>query len=210
MRCSLLSLGRCIILSLLLSTGCSKSPSESESNPTPDRSSRSASPPDSSQPLGQGLVEGAREAVKTVTQEAQKSAQKVEELAAKTTEQAQALLDQAKTMLGERRLQDAGGLLSQLEALTLTPQQQESFDQLKKGLHDLYGQVESGLANLKTMVTEKRYTDATALVSKLADFQLSPQHQSTLDDLKSQLQKLLSNQTSTEGAKTIGNLVPGR
>jgi hypothetical protein len=138
----------------------------------------------------------------------------VEEMAAKTREAAeaaaekvQALLDEAKGMLSQNDLAGASQVLGKLGEMTLTEEQQAQLTALKGEFTEDFNQVETGLSELKTMVAEKRYSDAAALISKLSEYRLGPEQQRTFDALKEQAQNLVGDQAVEKGAEALQDLL---
>ena len=91
--------------------------------------------------------------------------------------------------------------------MTLEDSQRETLASLTEEVQKAYGEIESGLGELKTMVEQEQYAEATALVSKLADYELSQEQQQLYDDLKGQVQRLMESQAGQEAAKAVGNLL---
>ena len=174
-------------------------------------------PPSSSAqtPAPAPATEPPRTVTQTVTEEAQKvvgavdeAAERAKAMAAEATQKAQVMLDDARSLISQKKLQDAGALLGKLSAVTLTGEQQKTLAGLQTEFTQMGSQVNQGLSDLSTFVSEKKYAEATTLVSKLADFQLGAEQQKLYDGLKAQLQKLMANQAAQEAQKSIGNLLP--
>jgi hypothetical protein len=159
-------------------------------------------------------MEKARQTAATVVTQAQQVVQAVEKTAEKAqvavvqaTEAAQGYIDQAKTLLAEKKVQEATGVLAKLAGMTLTTEQQQLVTGLKSEAAQLLKDIETGLKDLKTTVAEKRYTEASALVTKLAAYQMSPEQQQLYDGLKAQVKQLMESQGAKEGAKALNNLL---
>ncbi len=157
---------------------------------------------------GQGAVQTAKQAVETATAEAKQAVDTAQKTVEQATAQAQSLIDQTKTFLGQNKYQDALAGVQKLGGLTLSTEQQKLVGDLKTQLQKLGSDIEKGIGDLKNAVTQKQYSEATAMVSKLANYQLTPDQQKLVDDLKAQLQKALGSQAADEGKKAIGGLLP--
>ncbi|HLP77558.1 MAG TPA: hypothetical protein VK327_11645 [Candidatus Paceibacterota bacterium] len=59
----------------------------------------------------------------------------------------------------------------------------------------------------KSFINDKRYEDALASLKQLSNLKLTPEQQKTVDDLKAQLQKLMSSQVVTNAASALNNLL---
>ena len=118
----------------------------------------------------------------------------VRDLAEPVQEQVMETLAQARSMLEAKQLQDAQGALGKLGGLTLSAEQQETLGRLREEVGKALEEVQNGMAELGKKVAEKDYGEAAALVSKLTEFQLSPEQQKLFDDLKVQVTQLLGGQ----------------
>lgn len=155
------------------------------------------------QHMVQTVVTQAQQVAKTV----QETAQKAQAVAVQATEKAQAALDQAKSLLAEKKVLEATGVLDKLAGVTLSAEQQQLLGGLKTEAKTLAAEVEKGLTDLKTCVTEKKYSDAGTLVTKLANYQMSPEQQKVYDGLKSEWSKLAKSQAVEQGTKAVNNLL---
>jgi len=124
-----------------------------------------------------------------------------------TKAQAQALIDQIQGQVKEKKYQGAVTALDKLASMTLSTEQQSLVGNLKVEVSKLGDDINTGLANLKTVVAQKDYTGGLNLVNKLAGYELTPGQQTTLDGLKAELQKLAGSKAADEGKKALGNLL---
>jgi outer membrane PBP1 activator LpoA protein len=117
------------------------------------------------------------------------------------------MLQQAKSLLEEKKVQQASQLLSRVAELTLNDEQQELLTGLKSESQKLLTEVDKGLGNLKSLIQEKNYTEATSLVSKLTEYELSSDQQSLLDGLKAELEKLMESEAGQGAADAVNDLL---
>ena len=68
---------------------------------------------------------------------------------------------------------------------------------------------EDKLGEVKTLVDEKKYQEASAKLAEMANVQLTPQQQELVEKLKAEIQKGLSGQAVDSGKKALGGLLQG-
>ncbi len=216
--------------------GCGKSPESTPPPPPPPTAPPAPSVSETAKRTvetvkteADKVVQQAQDTVKQATTEAQKVAKQAEQtatnllssvnalakqaekqastVAAQASQEADSLLAKAKSLLGEKKTQEAAPLLEKLSGMVLKPEQQQLLGGLKTELSTLYADIDKGLVDLKSSIDAKNYTEATSKVASLASYQMTPEQQKVLDGLKAQLQKLAGTTAAEEGKKAVGNLL---
>jgi hypothetical protein len=68
-------------------------------------------------------------------------------------------------------------------------------------------QAQTLINKAKALVDAKQYQDALDVINQLGTLKLSTEQQKIVDDLKAQVQNLMSSQTVTNAANAVGNLL---
>lgn len=100
----------------------------------------------------------------------------------------QPLLNRAQSFLDQRRHLDAAAVLDPLGQVTLSSDQTQRVDDLRAEIQQLAAQIDSKFTELKLLIEQKRYAEATPILQELANLQLTPQQEQWLDAIKAQIQ----------------------
>lgn len=84
---------------------------------------------------------------------------------------------------------------------------QRAADQAKAAADQAANQAQSVIDQAKGYVSDKRYQDALATLKQLSNSKLTPDQEKMVNDLKTQIQTLMSNQLSTNAASAIGGFL---
>jgi hypothetical protein len=168
-----------------------------------------AAPPTSAPDTATAVKQTVEKTVAEVQKVAESTQQAVQKTVSEAAGQAQALIDQARAWVSEKKYADALGAVDKLAGLSLTPEQQTLVQGVKAELGKLGADIEKGIANLKAVVAQKDYTQGLNLVKQLADYQLTPEQQKVVDGLKAELQKALGTKGADEAKKALGNVLGG-
>jgi len=136
-------------------------------------------------------------------------AETAQQVVDKASEQAQALIEQTKAFLSEQNYTAAAGGLEKLAGMTLTPEQTELVKELKVEAAKVSGVVGTRLGEVRKLVDEKKYQEASAQLAEMANVQLTPEQRQLVDKLKAEIQKGLSGEAVESGKKALGGLLQG-
>ena len=82
-------------------------------------------------------------------------------------------------------------------------------DTAKQVLDEANTQAQQILTQAQALVGEKKYEEASNLLQKLTNLELTPEQQKMLDDLKVTIQKAVQSEAVKQGTKAIGNMLGG-
>jgi hypothetical protein len=143
------------------------------------------------------------------TSEAQASAESAATAPANTTEALKARAENAASEVKETAQQAATEVKAAAEKTATEVKQtaQNLAANATSNLDKLRAEAQNLIEKAQSLVKDKRFEDATGIVQKLSNMSLSPEQQKSLEDLKSQLKALMSNQVVTNAASAINNLL---
>lgn len=136
-------------------------------------------------------------------------AETAQQVVDKASEQAQALIEQTKAFLSEQNYAAAAGGLEKLAGMSLTPEQTELVKELKVEAAKVSDVVGTKLGEVRKLVDEKKYQEASAQLAEMANVQLTPEQRQLVEKLKAEIQKGLSGQAVESGKKALGGLLQG-
>lgn len=136
-------------------------------------------------------------------------AETAQQVVDKASEQAQALIEQTKAFLSEQNYAAAAGGLEKLSGMSLTPEQTELVKELKVEAAKVSDVAGNKLGEVRKLVDEKKYQEASAKLAEMANVQLTPEQQQLVEKLKAEIQKGLSGQAVESGKKALGGLLQG-
>jgi hypothetical protein len=74
---------------------------------------------------------------------------------------------------------------------------------------DSQNQVQELIDKTKSLVAEKKYTEALSSLGDLSKMKLTPQQQTWMDEIKAQIQKAMASQAAPDATKTVSDAIPG-
>ena len=139
---------------------------------------------------------------------------KANDAAASLTAKAQALIDQAQSLVGKSQFSDANKVLQQLAVanLNLTPDQQRLVSQLQplveKALASeaVHAQVQSLIDQAQKLVAGSKFEEASKILKQITGNTLTADQQKMVSDLKSAVEKAIAAKATAEGVKAVGDL----
>jgi hypothetical protein len=110
------------------------------------------------------------------------------------------LVEGDQPRVGERPMEEVE---AQIEEVT------EAAEAVKAEAVKQVAVAEAKLAELRALIEEKRYVEASELLQELGKLELTPEQQQALERLKVEVQKGLSGKAVEEGRKALGGLLEG-
>lgn len=97
----------------------------------------------------------------------------------------------------------------EVETATIEETVTETAETAKKAISEANAKAQELLTQAQNLVSDKKYEEASSLFQKLSDFELTPEQQKMLDELKAVVQKAMESEAVKEGTKAIGNMLGG-
>jgi outer membrane PBP1 activator LpoA protein len=104
---------------------------------------------------------------------------------------------------------DTGTTSPAPEPVPLEQKVTETAETAKQVISETSAKAQELLTQAQKLVGEKKYEEAGALLQKLADFELTPEQEKLLQDLKATIQKAMESEAVKQGTKAIGNMLGG-
>ncbi len=104
---------------------------------------------------------------------------------------------------------DAGTPGEAPEPVSVEKKVTETAEAAKQVISETSTKAQELLTQAQKLVGEKKYEEAGALLQKLADFELTPEQQKLLQDLKAAMQKGMESEAVKQGTKALGNMLGG-
>lgn len=80
---------------------------------------------------------------------------------------------------------------------------------LETATDDSQSQAQQLIDKTKALVAEKKYTEALSSLNELSKLKLNSQQQTWMDEIKAQIQKAMTAQTTSDASKSVGDAIPG-
>jgi hypothetical protein len=195
---------------LLLASGCSKpeQPSGEASKVTPPAASDMPKPPEAPTPAMEpapavaAAVPDASRAASAAASEAPKAAaDAVSQAASAAASEAQKAVESPKAAAEHAQPTVAAATEQAVKA---------AVSQTNTVAAASSTQVQGLIEKAKGLVTDEKYQDALKVVQQLSSLKLTPEQQTLMDGLKSQIQTALAKATGADAASALGNVLGGK